>query len=847
MGLVKLKYDDILPYLDHVEPIGDREVKALCPAHDDKKSSFTMKESSDGVAVCNCFAKCSQNAIFNAIYQRMGITPSFENDKPTKKKKIVATYDYINEKGEIINTKVRLEYKDFYWKIKAKNQKEPLPLFNLQSVLENDLIFLVEGEKDVLSLKALGYCATNLKEGLSAENAEKYLSGKRIIVLPDNDKAGAKYARESAEILIGIADSLKMVLLPSVWSEAPEKADISDYIEKGYSVEKIIEKADSLEEYHKEPSKLPDPVRMNHPHFEVWDNVEGYSLNSKNQIIFKKSEDEQIPLCHGSIVITEVIYKNDGLNDEIEFKCEGVTESGEQLSDVTIPAEEFDSLKWISKKWGCSIVPFGNQSTTQRLICGIKLTGRNAKITYKKTHTGYVTRSGKPFAYLHSGGSIGDQGIICELDDVLSQYRLAGCSASEVERKEAFSASLSLLQAHRDSVTYPLLSFVYLAPIMQINKEVNGESGFCLYLRGKTQNGKSTLSALAMCHFGEFTSTTPPTSFESTSNRNEALSFYLKDSVLWIDDFHPKGNKKERDNQNEQFNRIARASGDRASRGRLNSNAELKKSYIPRCLYLVTGEDDPQLSQSGLARIFTLDVKTERKDLSELFRASRNGLLSRAMSDYISYIICNYEEVKKRYKRRYSEVISTARAELGENRLSIQSALLITSLDTWLSYAVTSGLLDDKTVMEVSQKNIHLIGAIAKKNDEEIRLSDPAEKFISTLSTMINNKEVDVRDVKNCSDDNELYNGTYIPRIGWYDDEHYYLDPGKTYSSVKARLESIDDCIGATDRGLYRDMLDKHYIESGDKIGNYTKLKNINGKPKRVIFIKRSVLDLTKK
>ena len=839
MGLRKLTFDEVLPILENVEYHGDN-ISARCPSHDDKKNSLSVTRGKNGEAVCNCFANCSPSAIFEAIYQRLGVSRSFEEEEPVKKptRKIVARYEYTDENGAVYNTKIRYSNKDFIWKAKGKNH---YPLFNLQEVIKKNPIFVVEGEKDVLTIKKFGYGATNSKDGFTPENVKKYLSGKDIIIIPDNDRPGFDYALKASDMLNGIANSIKMVNLKKIWNDIPDKADITDFIEHGGSIEQVLEIADPEDGFLK--MELEPSNRNNHPHYDIWKDIEGYTLNSKNQIVYVNG-DTTIPLCHGSIVITEDIFNNDGLNDNILFKCDGVTESGEHLPEVTIPVEDFDSLKWISKKWGCSIVTFGTQSTTQRLISGIKLTGRLAKTTYQKCHTGYVNNSnGKPIAYLHAKGSIGNQDLICELSDELQQYALSGCSTSEEERKEAFKSSLSLLNAHRESVVYPLLSFVYMPPLAQINREVNGECGFCLYLRGKTQNGKSTLASLSMNHFGRFTSTTPPTSFESTSNRNELLSFLLKDSILWVDDFHPKGSKSERDKQNEQFNRISRASGDRASRGRLNSNSELMRAYKPRCLYLVTGEDEPMLSQSGLARIFTIDVKTERRDISALLKASRRGLLSRAMSDYISYIINNYEAVTSTFERIYEKVINGTRADIGENRLSIQSALLITSFDMWLYYALKTKLLDSQTAEELSSKNRSIIMRLAHKNSNEIKESDPCEKFINTLAPMISNREVELRDCRIRSEDNELYND-YSQRIGWFDDDYFYLDAERTYSAVKNKLESVEDSIGATMRGLYRDMMDSHYIE-GEK-NSFTRVKNINGKNKRVIYILKSVLERNK-
>ena len=836
--LKKLSFDEVLSCLENVKQHGEKAT-ARCPAHDDNKESLSITRGNYGEAVCNCFAGCAQADIFKAIYSRLNKQPEFEDDKPIKLKrttrKVVARYDYTDENGEIINTKIRYSNKDFVW---DKKGKQDIPLFNLREVIERNPIFIVEGEKDALTLKSIGIGATNSKDGFTSENAKKYLSGKDIIVIPDNDEPGLKYARAAADKLIGIAKSLKMVELNTIWGDIPPKADITDYIENGGSIEEIMKKAESLDEYKK---SIEEPYK--HPHAEIWQAIEGYALNSKNQICHIKSADEKTPLCHGSIIITKVIYNNDGRDNHILYECDGVTESGEHMPKVIIDDEDFSSLKWISKYWGCSIITFGTQSTIRRLVEAIMLTGQKLPIVYQRCHTGFVCdEDNKPIAYLHAGGSIGNSEIICELDDELKQYTMAGCSSTSDEKAAAFNASLSLLQAHLESVTFPLLSFTYMAALAQINRDVNGECGFCLYLRGKTQNGKSTLAALAMSHFGRFTSTTPPTSFESTWNRNELSSFILKDSVLWIDDFYPKGDSKTKANQNEQFSRIARAAGDRAFRGRLNSNSEMKKSYPPRCLFLVTGEDDPDLSQSGKARIFTIDVKTERKDISEVLKSARDGLLSRAMSDYIKYIIENFESVKGTFSSLYSKVIGGTQKAIGANRLSIQAALLITSFDMWLSYAYNLHFIDEAQARELSKKNRATIMLLAQKNAGEIASSDPAEKFINTLSAMISNREAEIRDINASNIDNELFDDRYH-FIGWRDDALYYLDPEKAYAAVKQKLESVDDNIGSTMRGLYRELMDSGKLLADPNAHSYTKVKSINGKNKRVIWLERKILD----
>ena len=121
--LKKLSFDEVLSCLENVKQHGEKAT-ARCPAHDDNKESLSIARGNYGEAVCNCFAGCAQADIFKAIYSRLNKQPEFEDDKPIKPKrttrKVVARYDYTDENGEIINTKIRYSNKDFVWDKKGK-------------------------------------------------------------------------------------------------------------------------------------------------------------------------------------------------------------------------------------------------------------------------------------------------------------------------------------------------------------------------------------------------------------------------------------------------------------------------------------------------------------------------------------------------------------------------------------------------------------------------------------------------------------------------------------------------------------------------------------------------------
>src|SRR5437764_964924 len=80
-------------------------------------------------------------------------------------------------------------------------------------------------------LRALGLVASTNPQGAGKWRPEyvEFLSGKRVVVLTDNDEAGRKHAGKVAASLRGKAASVKMLELPGL----PEKGDASDWLDAG--------------------------------------------------------------------------------------------------------------------------------------------------------------------------------------------------------------------------------------------------------------------------------------------------------------------------------------------------------------------------------------------------------------------------------------------------------------------------------------------------------------------------------------------------------------------------------------------------------------------------------------
>jgi putative DNA primase/helicase len=152
------------------------------------------------------------------------------------KGRVVATYDYTDDKGELLYQVVRLEPKDFrqrrpdgkggwIWSVKDC-RRFPYRLADLQKY-PDATVFVCEGEKDADRVASLGHCATTVACGDWTDDCVRTLAGRDCVILEDNDEAGRKKAHEAAKALHGTAKSIRIVRLPNL----PDKGDVSDWLD----------------------------------------------------------------------------------------------------------------------------------------------------------------------------------------------------------------------------------------------------------------------------------------------------------------------------------------------------------------------------------------------------------------------------------------------------------------------------------------------------------------------------------------------------------------------------------------------------------------------------------------
>ncbi len=212
--------------------------KALCPAHDDKNPSLSIAEK-DGRILLNCFSGCTTEAVLTALKMEAN---DLYVDAKRQKRKIVASYDYVDELGGLLYQKVRYEPKAFIqrrprgrdgWVERLDGVRRVL--YKLPSVLAATDAIITEGEKDADTGISIGFVTTTSGDaGSWKDEFSECLKGKRITVIADADDAGRKYARKVAFSLYGKVSSLKVLGLPFA-------KDLTEWCERGGTSDELTE------------------------------------------------------------------------------------------------------------------------------------------------------------------------------------------------------------------------------------------------------------------------------------------------------------------------------------------------------------------------------------------------------------------------------------------------------------------------------------------------------------------------------------------------------------------------------------------------------------------------------
>jgi hypothetical protein len=253
--------------------------EALCPSHDDHHPSLRIDEGEGGRVLLACRShKCSAASIVAAIGLKLAdLMPSNSNghrpesatamapNRPPSKPSAVfetsedaikalekthgqraAMWTYPDGQGEpcMVVARWNLSNGDKTFRPVSRNgqgwiigaPKSSRPLYQLPKIIDADpsvTVFVTEGEKAADAAASLGLLVTTSSGGSQAAKFTdgSPLAGRSVVILPDHDEPGAKYAADVGAILRALNPpaSVRIVTLPGL----PNKGDVYDFIASG--------------------------------------------------------------------------------------------------------------------------------------------------------------------------------------------------------------------------------------------------------------------------------------------------------------------------------------------------------------------------------------------------------------------------------------------------------------------------------------------------------------------------------------------------------------------------------------------------------------------------------------
>ena len=285
MNLDLLKQIDLAGFLElHYGIRVASNGAALCPFHEDHDPSLSVSQR-NGVGLFKCHGCDAKGSILDFVMRKDGLSlPDAagrirelagipDEDRPSTKKQrpapwarpvagevLEAEYPYTDEQGVVLYIKRRFKPKDFdfhrvvdgkaVWDIKGVRRV----LFHLPEVIKSDSVWLVEGEKDVITLEALGFTATTGGgENDWRDEFLPFLAGKEVIVCWDVD--APQVARQRAKDVANAAASSFLIDLEKQ-AGMTGKQDITDFVhglgdipdeEKSEAVYALVKDAERIE------------------------------------------------------------------------------------------------------------------------------------------------------------------------------------------------------------------------------------------------------------------------------------------------------------------------------------------------------------------------------------------------------------------------------------------------------------------------------------------------------------------------------------------------------------------------------------------------------------------------
>ncbi|MCH7729882.1 MAG: hypothetical protein IH991_25940, partial [Planctomycetes bacterium] len=256
--------DQVAERFDNVRPTNGG-YSARCSAHEDRNNSLSINSSDDGKVLVHCHAGCPTEEVVKAAGLRMSdLMPN--TDGNGRLRTILATYDYRDANGDLKFQKVRYDDPNnkfaqrrpdgnggWHWNLRGV-KKILFRSDRLEVAKPDQIVFVMEGEKDVETAERVGLLATTSPDGAAKprtrpkwrKSYSEQLRGRRAVFVGDNDEPGRAHRDYAAQTTLGVANSVKVIELPGL---SDKGADFTNWIDAGHTVDELFQLVEAAVEF----------------------------------------------------------------------------------------------------------------------------------------------------------------------------------------------------------------------------------------------------------------------------------------------------------------------------------------------------------------------------------------------------------------------------------------------------------------------------------------------------------------------------------------------------------------------------------------------------------------------
>ena len=535
------------------------------------------------------------------------------------------------------------------------------------------------------------------------------------------------------------------------------------------------------------------------------DNLEQYERHDSKY--FYKTKAGKTLLANFVVNITDQIMRDNGL--EIKTTMEGNIIKGTEIFPFKIDAKFMSQVEKLKAE-------IYNSAGNENLFCDNYIHLQHAINKYTKSNKilikeifGYDGSIDNPFRRYLSPSIIVDKESIRENEEILVDLsdtdKAKYLDLYHIKDDNEYQSLVNhinkdLLILADFGIMHGMLAHTF-CPIIEPWLYKKDRTRYILFLRGGSGEGKSFL-AQSMCHFyGK--NFLDYAQWNSTPYYLAMEGFNFKDALYLIDDW-----KKDVIKDMSNALGLLQAYADRSSRGRLNKNADVKKSKPIRGTLLITGEDFAEGQSSVLARTITLNYENKVKNIPAGLKVlDRRNEYSAVTTRYIHYILNypNKQEIVEYQKNLHNIFYKFTIGKHNDVRIARNLSLLGTSYHYFCNW-----FWDQNTATKYEKQFLEYLKSQANTLIRLSSIQRPAEKFWYMLKDLLAMGKLRLQSSYSADIDKNVQN---IPIIGFHSDTEIYLILDTALREVEKYLRFSGESLSFSHITIIEELAKSKYIK----------------------------------